>query len=169
MLFRSDAPIQFSLDELSWDGADASLLHPLFDQLEFRSLKERVKVVATVAQDESSDELSLFNVDISSAELSVAQLEKEIQSHQGAIAITYEISDDNLQRYAVAISANKSFLVQGSRLGAWAKDPSIAKIAHDAKSLARISDFQGLSFDTELAAYLINPGVRAQEIGRAHV
>ena len=105
---KDDAPIQFSLDELSWDGADASLLHPLFDQLEFRSLKERVKVVANAAQDESSDELSLFNVDISSAELSVAQLEKEIQSHQGAIAISYEISEDKLQRYAVALSANKS-------------------------------------------------------------
>ena len=161
---KDDAPIQFSLDELSWDGADASLLHPLFDQLEFRSLKERVKVVATAAQDVSSDELSLFNVDISSTELSVAQLEKEIQSHQGAIAISYEISDDKLQKYAVALSANKSFLVQGSKLGAWALDPSIAKIAHDAKSLARISDFQGLSFDTELAAYLINPGVRAQAV-----
>ena len=161
---KDDAPIQFSLDELSWDGADASLLNPLFDQLEFRSLKERVKIVAGAAQDESNDELSLFNVDISSAELSVAQLEKEIQSHQGAIAITFEISNDTLQRYAVAPSANKSFLVQGSKLGAWAKDPSIAKIAHDAKSLARISDFQGLSFDTELAAYLINPGVRAQAV-----
>ena len=37
---KDDAPIQFSLDELSWDGADASLLNPLFDQLEFRSLQE---------------------------------------------------------------------------------------------------------------------------------
>jgi DNA polymerase-1 len=49
-------------------------------------------------------------------------------------------------------------------MGDWALDTSIPKIAHDAKSLARSSGLVGIEFDTSLAAYLVNPGVRAQEL-----
>jgi DNA polymerase-1 len=48
-------------------------------------------------------------------------------------------------------------------MGSWATDTSIKKIAHDAKSLARNYPFSGVEFDTAIAAYLVNPGVRAQE------
>jgi DNA polymerase-1 len=49
-------------------------------------------------------------------------------------------------------------------MGDWATDVSIPKIAHDAKSLARSNGLVGIEFDTSLAAYLVNPGVRAQEL-----
>ena len=49
-------------------------------------------------------------------------------------------------------------------MGAWAQDQSVAKIAHDAKSVARDNGLTGIVFDTSLAAYLVNPGVRAQEV-----
>jgi DNA polymerase-1 len=48
-------------------------------------------------------------------------------------------------------------------MGGWVLDPKIAKVAHDAKSLARINGMVGVSFDVSLAAYLVNPGVRTQE------
>jgi DNA polymerase-1 len=49
-------------------------------------------------------------------------------------------------------------------MGEWAQDSNISKIAHDAKSLARENLLDGVVFDTALAAYLVNPGVRAQEL-----
>ena len=49
-------------------------------------------------------------------------------------------------------------------MGDWATDKNVSKIAHDAKSLARISGLTGISFDTSLAAYLVNPGVRSQDL-----
>jgi DNA polymerase-1 len=49
-------------------------------------------------------------------------------------------------------------------MGSWASDSNVAKIAHDGKSVAREGVLTGVVFDTSLAAYLINPGVRAQEV-----
>jgi DNA polymerase-1 len=66
--------------------------------------------------------------------------------------------------YAVALNSKEVFLVEGSTMGDWATDPSIAKIAYDGKSLARINGLTGISFDIDLAAYLVNPGVRASSI-----
>jgi DNA polymerase-1 len=39
---RSDVPLDFSLASLKWNGPQTLLLNPLFEQLEFRTLKDRV-------------------------------------------------------------------------------------------------------------------------------
>jgi DNA polymerase-1 len=62
------------------------------------------------------------------------------------------------------LTADDVFLVHSSTMGDWASDPKVLKIAHDAKSLARTNGLTGVSFDTSLAAYLVNPGVRSQEL-----
>jgi DNA polymerase-1 len=49
-------------------------------------------------------------------------------------------------------------------MGSWASDPEVLKIAHNAKAIARENGLVGVVFDTELAAYLVNPGVRTQEL-----
>jgi DNA polymerase-1 len=49
-------------------------------------------------------------------------------------------------------------------MGDWATDSSVKKIAYDAKSLARINGATGFIFDIDIAAYLVNPGVRASSI-----
>ena len=49
-------------------------------------------------------------------------------------------------------------------MGDWLGDASIPKIMHDAKALSRAIPVGGLIFDTEIAAYLVNPGVRNQDI-----
>jgi DNA polymerase-1 len=95
--------------------------------------------------------------------LTPQQISEKIMKHDGEIAIAFEIFEEKLHRYAVALSPKDVFLVHSSVMGAWAQDPKIAKIAHDAKSLARINGMVGVSFDVSLAAYLVNPGVRTQE------
>jgi len=163
-----DAPVDSAIDSLAWDGVNSSALNKLFDQLEFRSLKDRVKIFAQtdseVVPAPNENELSLFSESVSTEKISAKALASKIAAHQGAIAIACDIQEDTLHSYAVALSPQESYLVQGSELGEWARDAKIPKILHDAKALGRITELHGVAFDTELAAYLINPGVRAQEI-----
>ena len=163
-----DAPMDFSIDALSWSGVAESDLTSLFEQLEFRTLKDRLKVISSgkeVKKEKVAEpEFSLFGSDIESAVLSPQELTKKISTHTGPISISYELLDDHLHRYAVAFSKSSAFLVHSSEMGDWAANPAVEKIAHDAKAVARENGLSGVIFDTALAAYLVNPGVRAQEV-----
>jgi DNA polymerase-1 len=165
-----DVPVEFSIDDLAWAGVAEADLSNLFEQLEFRTLKDRLKVISTGAPEKkkteakAEPEFSLFGSDIESSVISPEELDGKIASHKGEISIAYELVDDTVHRYAVALSKTSAFLIHSSTMGAWAEDKSIAKIAHDAKSVARDNGLIGIAFDTSLAAYLVNPGVRAQEV-----
>jgi DNA polymerase-1 len=163
-----DAPMEFSIDALAWSGVAESDLTALFEQLEFRTLKDRLKVISSgkeVQKEKVAEpEFSLFGSDIESAVLSSEELTKKISTHTGPISIAYELVDDHFHRYAVAFSKSSAFLVHSSEMGDWATNPAVEKIAHDAKAVARENGLSGVIFDTALAAYLVNPGVRAQEV-----
>jgi DNA polymerase I len=163
-----DAPIDYQVDALSWSGVDEADLAKLFEQLEFRTLKDRLKPILsadTVAKKkEESAELTLFAPAIEGGLLTPAEIDELIAKHSGEIAVAFELQDEKLHRYAVAFSATDVHLIHSAQMGEWAQDLKIPKIAHDAKSLARANLFDGVVFDTALAAYLVNPGVRAQEL-----
>jgi DNA polymerase-1 len=107
---------------------------------------------------------SLFSAEIASQTISPEEASEKIAAHSSAISIAYELIDEELVRYAIAFSSTSVFIVESPQMGAWAMDPSIEKIAHDAKAIAREGVLSGVVFDTALAAYLVNPGVRAQEV-----
>ena len=167
-----DAPIDFTIDALAWSGVAESDLTALFEQLEFRTLKDRLKVISAggattpvkKAAKESEPEFSLFGSDIDSAVLTSDEVAKKIAAHTGAISIAFELLEDRLHRYAVALDKKTAFLVHSSEMGEWATNVKVEKIAHDAKAVARENGLTGVSFDTSLAAYLVNPGVRTQEV-----
>ena len=165
-----DAPFDFSIDGLAWSGVTESALSGLFEQLEFRTLKDRLKAITTIgsttkeAAPTSEPEYSLFGPDIDSGVLTSQEVSAKITVHSGPISIAYELVDDRLHRYAVALDKNSAFLIHSSDMGEWATDSAVEKIAHDAKSIARENGLTGVLFDTALAAYLINPGVRSQEV-----
>ena len=162
------APIDFSIESLAWNGVAVENLTSLFEKLEFRTLKDRIKAIAaTPAQpvdQPSRSVLSLFSTEIESSVLTPDEISERISRHQGAIALSFEVQGEKLHRYAVAFRPEEVHLVHSSDMGDWAFDASIPKIAHDAKALSRINGLQGITFDTELAAYLINPGTRTQEL-----
>ncbi|TRZ54685.1 MAG: DNA polymerase I [Streptomycetaceae bacterium] len=161
-----DVPIELSIDALAWTGVDERLTNPLFDLLEFKTLKDRIKPIALKGSAVKSDEpeLLLFADEMSEGVLTPKEADAKIAAHTGAIGLTYLLVDEKLHRYAVALSADDVFLVHASSMGDWATNPDIKKIAHDAKSLARTQSLIGIEFDTAIAAYLVNPGVRAQEL-----
>ena len=161
----AEVPLNLSIDALAWSGVDENLTNPLFDRLEFKTLKDRMKpILLKGASKVAEPDFQLFAEEMSEGVLTPAELDAKIAKHKGAIAITFSMVEEKLHRYAVAFSQEDIFLVHSSTMGDWALDASIPKIAHDAKSLARSSGLVGIEFDTSLAAYLVNPGVRAQEL-----
>jgi DNA polymerase-1 len=146
---------------------------PLFKTLEFKTLKERMKPILITSDGggetktlDNSVELEGLNKNSQAAShevLTAEQTSTRIAQHNGEIAISFEIIDEEIVRYAVAISSKEVLLVESDQMGDWAQDPDVKKIAHDAKSLARINGLSGVVFDVALAAYLVNPGVRTQE------
>jgi DNA polymerase-1 len=161
----TEVPLDLSIDALAWSGVDENLTNPLFDRLEFKTLKDRMKPILLKGTSKAVEpEFQLFAEEMSEGVLTPGELDAKIAKHKGEIAITFSLDDEKLHRYAVAFSKEEIFLVYSSTMGDWATDASIPKIAHAAKSLARSNGLAGVAFDTSLAAYLVNPGVRAQEL-----
>jgi DNA polymerase-1 len=161
----AEVPLDLSIDALAWSGVDEAMTNPLFDRLEFKTLKDRMKPILLKGTGKSAEpELALFADEMSEGDLTPAELDAKIAKHKGEIAIAFSLQEEKLHRYAVAFSKEDIFLVHSSAMGDWATNASIPKIAHDAKSLARSNGLVGVGFDTSLAAYLVNPGVRAQEL-----
>jgi DNA polymerase-1 len=171
-----DAPISFDLAAMEWKGIDLEKIDPLLTKLEFKTLKERFKPIAQAGKapakgkksDSNEMQGDLFGAPVKADFISAAELTRKIAAHQGEISIAFQLSDESvdekLVRYAVALNSSDVFLVEGSTMGEWAQDSSIKKIAYDAKSLARINGTTGFIFDIDIAAYLVNPGVRASSI-----
>jgi DNA polymerase-1 len=171
-----DAPITFDLSAMEWKGVDLSKIDPLLTKLEFKTLRDRFKPIAQAdsapakGKKSSASDLQgdLFGAPVKADFISAAEASKRIASHNSEIALAFELSnesvDEKLVRYAVALTASDVFLVEGSTMGDWATDSSVKKIAYDAKSLARINGATGFIFDIDIAAYLVNPGVRASSI-----
>jgi DNA polymerase-1 len=109
-------------------------------------------------------EFELFATEIAEGVLTPEEVSAKIAQHSGDIAVAFQLVEEKLHRYAIALSADDVFLVHSSTMGDWATDRNVPKIAHDAKSLARLHGLTGVSFDTSLAAYLVNPGVRSQDL-----
>jgi DNA polymerase-1 len=163
-----DAPVEYQVDALSWSGVVEADLTKLFEQLEFRTLKDRLKPIlnqeSVIRMQDVQEEFTLFSTTIEGGALSPAELDERILNHKGDLAIAFEMRDEKLHRYAVAFSPTDVQLIHSSQMGRWAQNQKIPKITHDGKSLARTNLLTGVAFDTALAAYLVNPGVRAQDL-----
>jgi len=149
-----DAPIEYQVEALAWAGVVESDLTKLFEQLEFRTLKDRLKpilnpdsVVKEVKSQSNNDEFTLFAPVIEGGTLSPEELSEKISQHSGDIALSFELLDEKLHRYAVAFNPNDVYLIHSAQMGEWAQDPKVLKIAHDAKSLARENLLAGVIFD----------------------
>jgi DNA polymerase-1 len=150
---------------LQWSGVDIAQLAPLLETLEFRTLKDRLAAIAVTGSIlEESVVPTLFAREIDQQILTPAQMSAKIAKHVGEVSLSYEITDDVLHRYAVALSPTEVYLVHAGDIGSWAGDASIGKIVHDGKTLSRLHEIEGIVFDTSLAAYVLNPGVRTHEV-----
>ena len=161
----ANVPLELSIDALAWSGVDENNTNPLFEKLEFKTLKDRMKPILLQSTSKQSEPaLELFATEMAEGVLTPEEASTKIAKHSGDFAIAYQLIDEKLHRYAVALTPEDVFLVHSADMGQWATDSTKPKIAHDAKSLARVNGLTGVVFDISLAAYLVNPGVRAQEL-----
>ena len=161
----ANVPLDLSVDALVWNGVDENKTNPLFEKLEFKTLKDRMKPILLKGSVKPAEpEFELFATEIAEGVLTPEEASAKISQHVGDIALAYELLEEKLHRYAIALTPDDVFLVHSSTMGDWVLDPKVSKIAHDAKSLARTNGLTGICFDTSLAAYLVNPGVRSQEL-----
>jgi len=161
----ANVPLDLSIDALAWSGVDENKTNPLFEKLEFKTLKDRMKPILLKGSTKSAEpEFELFDLEIAEGVLTPDEASAKIAQHSGDIAVAFQLVEEKLHRYAIALSADDVFLVHSATMGDWATDKNVSKIVHDAKSLARINGLTGISFDTSLAAYLVNPGVRSQDL-----
>ena len=161
----ANVPLDLSIDALAWSGVDENKTNPLFEKLEFKTLKDRMKPILLKGSAKSAEpEFELFATEIAEGVLTPEEVSAKIAQHSGDIAVAFQLVEEKLHRYAIALSADDVFLVHSATMGDWATDRNVPKIAHDAKSLARLNGLTGVSFDTSLAAYLVNPGLRSQDL-----
>jgi DNA polymerase I len=159
-----DAPMNFEIDALTWPGPDEALITPLFEKLEFRTLKDRLNPLLKQSPEKSKPAAAsdtLFDTPFDSSILTPEEATSKIEKHSGDIAISFEVDDEKLHRYCIALNRSESFIVHSSQMGSWATNAKVPKIAHDAKAVARNYPLSHISFDTNLAAYLLNPGTRS--------
>jgi DNA polymerase-1 len=161
----ANVPLELSIDALAWNGVNENDVTPLFEKLEFKTLKDRMKPILIKGSSKAAESsYELFAAEMTEGVLTPEEAAAKILRHSGDVALAFQLVEEKLHRYAVALSVDDVFLVHSSTMGEWATDRNVTKIAHDAKSLARINGLTGVSFDTSLAAYLVNPGVRSQEL-----
>ena len=157
---RSNMEIETPISQLLWQGALVSELNLLLDKLEIKALKERVKSLGASDTETVPVKSQPVISKIDSKELSSEELSKLLAGRTEPIAVALNAPEGKILEYSVALDETKLFIIRESKVGDWWRDSNLPKYLHGAKEIARSSPVSGLAFDTELAAYLINPGGR---------
>jgi DNA polymerase-1 len=154
---RHDLSIDSSIEELAWHGPQLSSVDALLETLEIKALKDRIYSLGRKATEPIAPVAHVEIPAISNRELSL-----KLKGRRDPIAIY----TDSLFRdggFAVALSAAEIYRINDPAAG-WLADPTLPKWMHRAKRNLRAEEIGGVTFDTELAAYLINPGGRNLEL-----
>ena len=157
---------------------DREAVHEIFDNLQFKVLRERL-----LETFEQADETSTEGFDVSGMRLPTGMVAGWLSVHAaGTVGIsvrgTWAPGGGDVETIAVADAAGTSAVIDVTSLdqhddeavAAWLADPTRPKVGHDLKTplnalAARGWQVQGITSDTALAAYLALPGQRAFDLG----
>ena len=157
---KSDMKIETAISDLQWNGIDSPTLNQLLDKLEIKAIKDRVKVLGN-SESGLQEPRTIIKADkVASKDVTSAELDSLLANRVLPIALLVNAPAGQVLEYAVATDESTIYIVRDSKFGGWLIDKSLPKYMHGAKEIARINSIEGLVFDTELAAYLINPGGR---------
>ncbi|GAA3438503.1 DNA polymerase I [Kutzneria kofuensis] len=174
-----DVEIGVGPDDLAVQPWDRDQVHRLFDDLEFRVLRDRLFATLTSAEPEADEGFDVTGGAIPTGELA-AWLEQHARTGERvglAFKGTWGSGTGDIEGIALATSSGEGGYVNVTALtesdekalAAWFADEKVAKAAHDFKGpahalRARGWDPQGWTSDTALAAYLVRPGQRSFEL-----
>ncbi|WP_435736072.1 DNA polymerase I [Cellulosimicrobium sp. PMB13] len=173
-----DLELPVGPDDLAARPWDREAVHQVLDALEFRALRDRLFAIAPEGEVETEEG---FDVDVADvvpgglgawlAEHGARRLGVEVSGKAvpaGGDAWALALSDD--AGSAVAFDLADLAPQDEQALAAWLADADRPKVVHGAKSAshelaARGLDLRGVTFDTELAAYLCHPDQRGYDLG----
>ena len=158
---------------------DREAVHALFDELEFRVLRDRLFATLQSAEPEADE-----GFEVAGDALAPGALGAWLTAHTGeseAVGLSFRAIGtsvrSDLRAVAFAAADGQGAYVDvtamdeadDKALSAWFADPKIPKIGHDLKVAlhavrARGWVLSGLTMDTALAAYLVRPGQRTFEL-----
>ncbi len=173
-----DVPVEYSLAQLERVAWDRDAVHKLFDNLQFRVLRDRLFETLTAAGPEAQG-----SVEVNSARLRAGEVADWLAAHvsgPGRTGVSFRGAwgrgTGALTGIALARGGTAAY-IDTTALGAddekaladWLADPQQPKALHDVKGplLAlrqRGWELNGVSSDTQLAAYLALPGQRSFDL-----
>ncbi len=156
---RHDLSFGASVSELHWEGVDYPKLNALMDSLEIKALKEKAKVLGG-SSEVFSDPILVQMDAVTSREITSKELDQLLKGRTEPIALFTEVIEKKVTAFAVALSSSEVLTVQGELRGEWLLSADLPKWMHAGKEALRTTKISGITFDTELAGYLINPGGR---------
>ena len=174
-----DVPLDMGVSELSRLSWDRDEVHRLFDNLQFRVLRERLFATLVAAEPEASEG---FQVDVSRLAPDTVEAWLAVHARDGrrvglSFGGTWGRGIGNLRSLTVAAADGAAAWIEPSQLTAsddkalmsWLADAEVPKAAHDIKGpLLAVRQLgwtlAGIRSDTQLAAYLVQPGQRAFDL-----
>ena len=156
---RHDLSFGASVSELEWQGVNYTHLNTLMDQLEIKALKEKAKVLGGESATQETTPITPMD-QVTSHEVTVEKLDELLKKRTSPVALFAEIHDGSVSAFAVATSESEVYTVHGPLKGEWLNNRNLPKCVHAGKEILRLVQIDGIAFDTELAAYLANPGGR---------
>ncbi len=173
-------PLEVGPQDLAVQAWDRNEVHTLFDNLQFRVLRDRLFATLTSAEPEVEG-----GFDVELDELAAGGLGEWLEAHTatGQTGVifrgTWGRGTGELTGLALAAGdGHATFLDLGPALDAadeqalagWLADGAVPKVVHEVKGpllaiWARGWELAGISSDTALAAYLAMPGQRSFDLG----
>ncbi|WP_246471696.1 DNA polymerase I [Saccharopolyspora phatthalungensis] len=174
-----DVPLESVPADLAARAWDRDAVHRLFDDLEFRVLRDRLFATLSSAEPEVEEGFEISGGLMQPGQLA-AWLDKHARNgNRVGLACTGQWARGHGDLTGIALATADgagAFVDVGAltekdeqALAAWLADPAATKAAHDVKGpLHAIRDrgwtLAGLTSDTALAAYLVRPGQRSFEL-----
>ncbi|HEY4453020.1 MAG TPA: DNA polymerase I [Pseudonocardiaceae bacterium] len=174
-----DVPIGRDCDSLQVQTWDRDAVHQLFDELEFRVLRDRLFATLSTAEPEAEDGFDVQGGRIGSGELAdwLATHASSGQRAGLAIRARWAFATGDVESIGIAAADGETGYVEVRNLteaddvalAAWLADPKTPKAGHDMKGpmhalRGRGWALDGLTSDTALAAYLVRPGQRSFDL-----
>src|SRR5215212_10240158 len=173
-------PLELGPPELAVQPWDRNEVHTLFDNLQFRVLRDRLFSTLTSAEPEVEGGFDVAEDEVPAGGLG-AWLDANARSGRTGVIFrgTWGRGSGELTGLALAAGNDRATFVDvgpdldladEQALAAWLADPSALKVVHEVKGpllaiWARGWELDGVISDTALAAYLALPGQRSFDLG----
>jgi DNA polymerase-1 len=174
-----EVPLEIGVSELGRLAWDRDEVHQLFDNLQFRVLRERLFATLTAAEPEASEgfEVDVTRLGPDAVEVWLSEHARDGRRVGLSFGGTWGRGTGSLVSVTIAAADGSAGWIEPTQLTStdekaltdWLADPSIPKAAHDIKGpLLAIAQhgwtLAGVTSDTQLAAYLVQPGQRTFDL-----